>query len=231
MTITNELLDELEAKAKAATKGQWEHREDYGQVGSVEIAGHVIAQAQQLYPRDAAQRNANAAHIAAANPATLLALVEHIRSQAAELERRKAGQAVPEGYALVPIEPTPEMIAAFAFAGDVDLAIGHGAISAEVASDYKSMLAAAPAAPAQVAQENKPIAIVDANDDGMWADILPDVSVKVGDLLYAAPPAAEQPDSVAVPRELLEELADIADSMQCYDARDDAKALLAGGEA
>ena len=39
---------------------------------------------------------------------------------------------------------------------------------------------------AQPVQE--PVAIVDANDDGYWADILPDRSVKVGQLLYTAPP-------------------------------------------
>ena len=36
---------------------------------------------------------------------------------------------------------------------------------------------------------SEPVAKVDANDDGYWADILPDRSVKVGQLLYAAPPA------------------------------------------
>ena len=32
-----------------------------------------------------------------------------------------------------------------------------------------------------------PVAEVDANDDGYWADILPDNSVKVGQLLYKLP--------------------------------------------
>ena len=32
-----------------------------------------------------------------------------------------------------------------------------------------------------------PVAKVDANDDGYWADILPDNSVKVGQLLYKLP--------------------------------------------
>lgn len=36
--------------------------------------------------------------------------------------------------------------------------------------------------------EQEPVAIVDANDDGYWADILPDRSVKVGQLLYTTPP-------------------------------------------
>lgn len=38
------------------------------------------------------------------------------------------------------------------------------------------------AAPAVDAQ---PVAVVDANDDGMWADILPDRDVQVGQFLYA----------------------------------------------
>lgn len=42
-----------------------------------------------------------------------------------------------------------------------------------------------PVNPAQT--EQQPVAVVDAGDDGMWADILPDVTVKVGQMLYAAP--------------------------------------------
>ena len=34
-------------------------------------------------------------------------------------------------------------------------------------------------------RDMKPVAIVDANDDGYWADILPDRCVKVGQPLYA----------------------------------------------
>jgi len=37
------------------------------------------------------------------------------------------------------------------------------------------------------AEKQEPVAVVDANDDGYWADILPDRSVKVGQLLYAHP--------------------------------------------
>jgi hypothetical protein len=36
--------------------------------------------------------------------------------------------------------------------------------------------------------EQEPVAIVDANDEGYWAEILPDRNVKVGQLLYATPP-------------------------------------------
>jgi hypothetical protein len=36
-------------------------------------------------------------------------------------------------------------------------------------------------------EQGEPVAIVDANDDGYWAEILPDRSVKVGQLLYTTP--------------------------------------------
>ena len=36
--------------------------------------------------------------------------------------------------------------------------------------------------------KQEPVAIVDANDDGYWADILPKISVKVGQMLYTNPP-------------------------------------------
>lgn len=39
------------------------------------------------------------------------------------------------------------------------------------------------------AQPPRPAAVVDEGDEGQWADILPDVSVKVGQHLYADPPA------------------------------------------
>jgi len=51
---------------------------------------------------------------------------------------------VPAGYRLVPEEPSPEMIAALGFGGDVALAIGHAAISAEVEQSYRSLLEVAP---------------------------------------------------------------------------------------
>jgi hypothetical protein len=40
--------------------------------------------------------------------------------------------------------------------------------------------------PAQPAPVQEPVAVVDANDEGYWADILPDRTVKVGQFLYAA---------------------------------------------
>lgn len=58
-------------------------------------------------------------------------------------------QAVADGYVLVPVEPTIEMIAALGFDGDADLAIGHAAISAQCVETYRKLLAAAQAAGAQ----------------------------------------------------------------------------------
>ncbi|MBQ5963185.1 hypothetical protein [Massilia sp. ZL223] len=56
-------------------------------------------------------------------------------------------QAIPEGWKLVPVEPTPEMIAAMQFSGDIDIAIGHAQFYMDAEKDYAAMLAAAPAAP------------------------------------------------------------------------------------
>ena len=60
---------------------------------------------------------------------------------------------VPDGWALVPVEPTLEMVAALGFNGDIELAIGHGAIGEEVIEQYSAMLAAAPAAPTVKAEQ------------------------------------------------------------------------------
>lgn len=49
-------------------------------------------------------------------------------------------------------------------------------------------------APQPAPQE--PVAKVDANDDGYWADILPDRTVKVGQLLYAEAPQPAQQEPV-----------------------------------
>lgn len=50
---------------------------------------------------------------------------------------------VPEGYCLVPVEPTIEMIAALGWGGDDVLAIGHASISEDIAKCYAEMLDAA----------------------------------------------------------------------------------------
>jgi hypothetical protein len=75
-------------------------------------------------------------HITTDNTETLYAAL-------AEIERLKAC-AVPDGFVLVPVTPTIEMIAAIGFGGDVDIAVGHAAVCADVERTYKAMLASRP---------------------------------------------------------------------------------------
>lgn len=56
----------------------------------------------------------------------------------------QAGQVAVPGWQLVPIVPTPEMIAAIHFKGDLDIAIGHAQFYKDAEEDYAAMLAAAP---------------------------------------------------------------------------------------
>ncbi|WP_395406237.1 hypothetical protein ACHMW6_06075 [Pseudoduganella sp. UC29_106] len=71
---------------------------------------------------------------------------------------------------------------------DIDLPVfGDGS------KDGKTLLLVSLPDPAPTAMQ--PVAVVDANDDGMWADILPNVTVKVGQPLYAAAQAPAQADS------------------------------------
>lgn len=58
-------------------------------------------------------------------------------------------------------------------------------------------------------EKQEPVATVDANDDGYWADILPDRDVKVGQLLYAAPV-----DAKSIRAEALEEAAKVCRTAQ-----------------
>ena len=41
----------------------------------------------------------------------------------------------------------------------------------------------------EAVEKQEPVATVDANDEGYWAEILPDRSVRVGQKLYALPGA------------------------------------------
>ena len=50
--------------------------------------------------------------------------------------------AIPEGYALVPIEAPIEAVAEMGFLGDVDLAIGHALISQELSETYTKTIKA-----------------------------------------------------------------------------------------
>ena len=45
----------------------------------------------------------------------------------------------------------------------------------------------------EAVEKQEPVATVDANDEGYWAEILPDRSVRVGQNLYALPGAQNAP--------------------------------------
>jgi hypothetical protein len=87
-------VGELERLARAATPGPW-HVQGVGIGGIEDTDGNVIAQAQQFKPvrnkDDLNDRIQNAAFIAAANPAAVLALIDRVR--AAEAERDEVQQA------------------------------------------------------------------------------------------------------------------------------------------
>lgn len=69
---------ELRRLAGEASQGKWQHATEQGQIGSVECSGAVMVQVQQMKRGDNAQRNANAAFIAAANPAAILSLLDEL---------------------------------------------------------------------------------------------------------------------------------------------------------
>lgn len=129
--------------------------------------------------------------------ATMLAGLKELQGLIGSIEAQRAFAkqptgAVPSEWKMVPVDATLEMVEAFRARAT---ASSRGKIL-NVRNALNDAIAAAP--PAPVAQEpvtRKPVAVVDANDDSMWADILPDASVKVGDLLYTAPRATEQPDA------------------------------------
>ena len=47
----------------------------------------------------------------------------------------------------------------------------------------------------EAVEKQEPVATVDANDEGYWAEILPDRSVRVGQNLYALPGAQKVPST------------------------------------
>lgn len=162
---------------------------------------------------------------------------------------QQPAQAVPEGWKLVPVEPTDDMLV---FGQEVWAAGRQGALEdcREAETIYSAMLAAAPAAPAApVAQE--PVALEQrateayallrrVYDSGFDDDCVD----AVGDWLneHHTSPAAEQPDSVVVPRELFgladKWLLDVTHSeqvpnevsQQAAAAHFYVRALLAGGD-
>lgn len=82
ITITAELLDDLQRKAKAATPGPWEHIR-HRELSMVASDEWELLDIRCDQPND----NADGEFIAAANPAVVDALVEHIRSLTERLER------------------------------------------------------------------------------------------------------------------------------------------------
>lgn len=89
MTITEELLAELEQKAKAATPGPWNVNPLDVEYENNSIYASTLSNGTRRLVATASTGSAapgNREHIAAANPATLLALITHIRSLEARLE-------------------------------------------------------------------------------------------------------------------------------------------------
>jgi len=74
--------------------------------------------------------------------------------------RTEVAGAVPEGWKLVPIEPTDEMITAGIAKGDSEF-YGDALVRAEVRSDYQAMIDAAPA----------PVRYQILTEDGGWLDV------------------------------------------------------------
>lgn len=230
-SITEDLLQQLKQKAQAA------------------IDDNLQYSNEPMYDPRFGLTDIEQEFAEAASPVTILALIATIRAQAAELERiavvrdnycallmdanadlerRKAGHVVPEDWKLVPVEPTPEMIAA-----------AVNAFPCSQVDAYRAMLTAAPAAPAQVAQEPVAWMLDGTIYTELWAAegyllLSPGRSIIP---LYTAPPAAEQPDTVKVRRELLEQAATWlevhAPGGGCIEGSvaDELRTLLAGGEA
>tara|TARA_R110000796_G_C14362341_1_gene412958 strand:- start:3 stop:290 length:288 start_codon:yes stop_codon:yes gene_type:complete len=86
--MTPEVLDELAAKAEAATPGPWVY----------DGARSVLVPEEYRDPttgrRDGVHWKPNAAHIAAFDPPTVLALIAEVRRLQAELARERFGALV-----------------------------------------------------------------------------------------------------------------------------------------
>lgn len=176
---------------------------------------------------------------------------DDLRSEIDRLHKIETiAHAVSDGWKLVPVEPTREMIDAAGGAittPDSLPPVGTGGWSMNglaFRSRYKAALAAAPAG--QVAQE--PVAWQVRNGvvtHGFYrskaeaSEVAFDMQ-KAHDLggslaafnvrpVYATPPAAEQPDTVTVPRELLERAMYAENGSELIEANRELRALLAEG--
>lgn len=125
------------------------------------------------------------------------ALLQHVReleAKAAQVDAllRASEGRVPEGWKLVPVEPTTEMINACHLVPDV----------MDVGDEYRAMLTASPTPPA--AQQGVPVGAVVAGsrfDAAItpvprieWTDCMPPVGTK----LYTTPQPAHQADNAIV---------------------------------
>lgn len=77
-------LDDLERKARAATEGQWFFHDFSALGGDVTVscdhpASITVAYMGRSLTATLVEQQANAAFIAAANPATILAMIERLR--------------------------------------------------------------------------------------------------------------------------------------------------------
>lgn len=84
--------------------------------------------------------NCEKAFATSAGPQTVLELIGALHTAIAEIGQLRKER---EGKTLVPNEPNIKMIAILGFGGDVDLAVGHGAICKTLEDTYQAMLAAA----------------------------------------------------------------------------------------
>lgn len=317
-SINDEQLAELESKAQAAMQGPWRAGNAYDKpfipgyevICDTDDGPYVILGGNQNFLDDAIR---NVAHAAAANPATVLALIATIRQQRAELietrrlfvrdtnelvaERdnlsaelgrlraapsgwtpeivqgpaksvfyggnrgehlnrpvvllyadeyeqlrtmRAASAGVPEGWRLVPDEPTIDMGWAY-----IDAARESNPEKSFTFSHpgYLAMLAAAPAALAPAARAPAAWQYREIGEGGWqdcsmeWFDYCEHSPLYDARKLYTVPPAAaEQPDTVMVPSELLDRAATWlevhAPAGGCVesDVAQDLRALLARGE-
>lgn len=149
-------LDALQAAAEAATPGPW--NVNYTKLNGKVIHWHVadrkhgtmnavaMADEDQGELREHSELRANGEFIAAANPAVVLALIDRLRK----------AEAAREGWKLVPIEPTREIISAMScsqarddegeFPAMLDLLDfgGENKTHAALKAAYRAAIAAAP---------------------------------------------------------------------------------------
>jgi len=144
--VNKEKREKLRELALEATPGEWKVASDLPAYAIYTDSGRRVVQTPNQnnrkqwgpsYDTHGIDRHSDAAYIAAANPTTLLALLDRID----ELEgMTPTERAVPEGYVLVPVEPTFEMLDA----ASTESVNKNGVMN--MIRAYKAMLAAAPGA-------------------------------------------------------------------------------------